>query len=116
MSELRAVARLKIHEGKLNDFKSVAQACLNSVVQKDKGTLQYDWFINDANTECVVHELYADSDALLAHVTNLGETLGALMAVADLSIEVYGAPSAELLQAADSMGIMVYGYFQGHRA
>jgi len=116
VSELRVVARFKIHEGKLEDFKSVAQACLDSVVQKDKGTLQYDWFINDSNTESVVHELYPDSDALLAHVTNLGAILGEIMAVADLSIEIYGTPSAELMQATEGMGIIVYSYLQGHRA
>ena len=115
MSELRVVARLKVHDGKLDDFKSVAQTCLDSVVQKDKATLQYDWFINDTNTECVVHELYPDSGALLAHVTNLGATMGELMAVADLSIEIYGTPSAELMQATEGMGIVVYSYFQGHR-
>ncbi len=116
MSELQVVARLNIHDGKLEDFKDVARVCLESVVQKDKDTLQYDWFFSEANTSCVVHERYPDSAALLTHVANLGETMGALLAVADITIEIYGTPSEELLQATKGLGIVVYTRFQGYPA
>ena len=41
MTEVSAIARLKIHEGKLEEFKHLAALCVHS------GTLQYDYFFND---------------------------------------------------------------------
>ena len=41
MSELQCVARLKIHDGKLDEFKRLAAKCPELVRTKDTGTLQY---------------------------------------------------------------------------
>jgi quinol monooxygenase YgiN len=46
MSELQVTARLKIHDGKLEEFSRVAVECMESVRTKDSGTLQYDWFFS----------------------------------------------------------------------
>jgi quinol monooxygenase YgiN len=54
MSELQTIARLKIHPGKLDEFKRVAAKCMELVRTKDTGTLQYEMYINHDNTaECV---------------------------------------------------------------
>ena len=113
MEELHLVVRIKIHSGKLDVFKAVAKKCLLSVREKDKGTLQYDWFFNEDYTECVVLERYKDSDAVLQHTANLGDALGELLAVSDYSIECYGFPSEELLKAAEGIDVSVYSYFLG---
>ena len=113
MEELRLVVRIRIHSGQLEAFKEVAKKCLLRVREKDKGTLQYDWYFNKDYTECVVLERYKDSDAVLQHTANLGEALEELLSVSDYSIEVYGTPSAELLKAAESMDVSVYSYFLG---
>src|SRR5438552_8168577 len=63
MSELHAIARLKIHHGKLEEFKRLAVKCMESVRTRDSGTLQYDWFFSDDHSECVVRERYRDSAA-----------------------------------------------------
>ena len=113
MKEIQITGRLRIYEGKLNEFKTIAEACLLITREKDTGTLQYDWFLNEDQTECVVHERYKDSDAVLHHLANLGETLGALVGVSDMSAEVYGTPSAELMNAAEGMDVAFYSYYQG---
>lgn len=38
MTEVSAIARLKIHEGKLEEFKRLAALCTHSVRTKDSGT------------------------------------------------------------------------------
>ena len=43
MRQLQVTDRLKMYEGKLEEFKDVAAACLQSVLEKDEGTRQYDW-------------------------------------------------------------------------
>ncbi len=112
MSALQVTARLTIREGKLAEFRVLAASAMQSVREKDSGTLQYDWFFNDDETECVVRETYRDSEAVLEHVANLGETLGALLAVCDMDLEVYGSPSAELVAATTELAPKVYSHFQ----
>ena len=49
MSELQCVARLKIHDGKLDEFKRLAAKCAGLVRTKDTGTLQYELYFNSNN-------------------------------------------------------------------
>ena len=112
MSELKVVARLKIHEGKFDEFKVIAQECREIVKEKDQGTLQYDWFLNEDRTECVVLERYLDSNALMDHMGNLGDTLGQLLSVSNFSGEVFGNPSQELINATEGLDVVVFEELQ----
>ena len=105
---LQVTARFQINDGMLSDFKAVAARCLESVNTKDTGTLQYDWFLNEEGSECVVREHYRDSDAVFEHITNLGDTLGELLATADMALELYGTPNEALAGALGEMGAKVY--------
>lgn len=112
MSELQLTARFAIHEGKRDEFKRLAGQCMESVRTKDSGTLQYDWFFSADETECVVRERYRDSAAVIEHAANLGELLSAVAAVADPDIEIYGAPTDELLKALAGLAPRVYSAYQ----
>jgi quinol monooxygenase YgiN len=48
MSELQSVARLKIHDGKFDEFKRLQAQCAELVRTKDTGTLQYESYINSS--------------------------------------------------------------------
>jgi len=112
MNKIQVTARAAIHEGKLDEFKALAAECMRMVRERDSGTLQYEWFLNEDQTECVVQEAYRDSEAVLEHIANLGTTMGALLATSDCTFEVYGAPSPKLLEAAAGISIKVYSPFQ----
>ena len=71
MSELQGIARYKFHEGKLEEFKRLSTQCMEIVRTKDTGTLQYDIYFNDDQSECIVLERYRDSEALIEHLANL---------------------------------------------
>jgi quinol monooxygenase YgiN len=45
MSKIKVVARLKIYEGKFDEFRALAAECRRIEQEKDQGTLQYDWFL-----------------------------------------------------------------------
>src|SRR6478672_4356275 len=98
MSELQCVARLKIHDGKLDEFKHLAAKCAELVRTKDTGTLQYELYFNSDNTECLVFERYRDSQALLDHHKNLGDTMAAILQTCSGSGEICGTPSPELIE------------------
>jgi quinol monooxygenase YgiN len=70
MNEIQGIARLKIHDGKLEEFKRVASQCMQVVRTKDTGTLQYELYFNEDQTECLVLERYRDAQALLEHHNN----------------------------------------------
>ena len=79
MNELQCVATLKIHDGKLDEFRRLAPKCPELVRTKDTGTLQSGSFFNSDNTECLVFQRYRDSQALLDHHKNLGDTMAAIL-------------------------------------
>lgn len=113
MDYLQIVVTMKIHDGKLEEFKKIATACMATSRAKDVGTLQYDWFLNEDETVCTVIERYKDSDALLAHIGNLGDLLGQLVTITDFKPAVYGNPSQTLLQATAALQPKLNSFYQG---
>jgi quinol monooxygenase YgiN len=96
VSELQGIARIKFHEGKLEEFKRLAAQCMEIVRTKDTGTLQYDVYFNDDQSECIVHERYRDSEAPIEHAAHLGDLNAAILATSSVSGALLGEPSAEL--------------------
>ena len=96
VSELQGIARFKFHEGKLEEFKPLSAKCMEIVRAKDTGTLQYEIYFNDDQSECIVLERYRDSEALIEHTANLGDIGEAILATGSVSGELLGEPSEEL--------------------
>ena len=97
MSELVGIARFKMHEGKLDEFKRLSAQAMEIVRTKDSGTLQYDTYFNDDQSECIVIERYRDSEAAIEHAANLADVSAAVLAtVSVVHGELLGEPSAEL--------------------
>ena len=111
MSELQSVARLRIHDGKLDEFKRLSAECAESVRTKDTGTLQYEVYFNSDETECLVFERYRDSQALLDHLENLGDTMAAILQTCSGSGEVCGTPSPELIERLKGSPVQIYKPF-----
>ena len=97
MSEILGIARFKFHEGKLEEFKRLSAQAMEIVRTKDSGTLQYDTYFNDDQSECIVIERYRDSEAAIEHAANLAEVSAAVLAtVSVVHGELLGEPSDEL--------------------
>ncbi len=97
MSELLGIARFKFHEGKVEEFKRLSAQAMEIVKTKDSGTLQYDIYLNDDESECMVIERYRDSAALIEHFENIDDLSEAIFAtVSVVHGEVLGEVSAEL--------------------
>jgi hypothetical protein len=60
ISELQGIARFKFDEGKLEEFKRLSAPCMQIVRTKDTGTLQYESYVNDDQSRCIVLERYKD--------------------------------------------------------
>jgi quinol monooxygenase YgiN len=97
VSELLGIARFKFHEGKRDEYMRLAAEATEIVRAKEPGTLQYDTYFNDDQSEVMVIERYRDSEAAMAHAANVGHLFGPILATVSLVHgELLGEPSAEL--------------------
>ena len=97
VTELLGIARFKFNEGKLEEYKRLSAQAMEIVRTKDSGTLQYDTYFNDDQSECIVVERYRDSEAAMEHAANLADISAAVLAtVSVVHGELLGEPSAEL--------------------
>jgi quinol monooxygenase YgiN len=108
MTELLGIARFKFHEGKVEEFKRLSAECMEVVRTKDSGTLQYDVYFNDDESECVVIERYRDSGALIEHGANLGDLMEKTLATGTVSGELLGEPSPELREKLADTPVRVF--------
>ncbi len=59
----------------------------------DPGTLRYEVYFNDDESEAIVFERYRDADAALDHFADIGYLMEPLMATATVTGEVLGTPN-----------------------
>ena len=97
MTGLLGIARFKVNEGKREEYKRLSALAMEIVRTKDSGTLQYDTYFNEDQSECIVIERYRDSEAAMEHAANLADVSAAVLTmVSVVHGELLGEPSAEL--------------------
>ena len=92
MDVMKGIAWVKIHPGKLGEWKRLTEQTIEIVRTSDPGTLQYEVFFND-ESEAIVFERYRDADSALEHFANISHLMEPLMATATFSGEVLGTPN-----------------------
>jgi len=112
MNEIQGIARLKIHDGKLEEFKRVVSQCMQVVRTRDTGTLQYELYFNEDQTECLVLERYRDVESLLQHQNNLGGLMDALLKTCTGSGEACGKATPELIKALAGSPVRLFSPYQ----
>jgi quinol monooxygenase YgiN len=98
MDEIKGIARVKFHPGKVEEWKRLSAEAVKIVRTRDSGTLQYEIFFNEDETEAVVFERYrdADADAAIEHFSNISHLMEPIMATASVTGEVLGTPNAKM--------------------
>jgi len=95
-SQLQGISRIRLHDGKLEEFKRLIARFMEIVRTKDSGTLQFDIYLNDDESEFIVLERYRDFDALMEHGAHIGELARELFALGSVTSACLGEPSALL--------------------
>ena len=96
MDEIKGVARAKIRPGKLAEYKRLCEEAMAIVRTQDTGTLQYEIFFNQDESEAIVYERYRDIDAALEHFDHIGHLMEPLMTTADVTGELLGKRSPKM--------------------
>jgi quinol monooxygenase YgiN len=109
MSQFEVRAKLRVRDGKLDEFKRQAAEVMRQARAKDTGTLAYDWFLSSDGTECEVREAYVDADALVEHAFHVREARDAMFAESayDHRMAFYGEPSPRLEELVNRIGVDV---------
>ena len=109
MSEFEVRARLKVREGKLEEFKRQAEEMMRQTREKDTRTLAYDWFLSKDGTECEVREAYEDPDGFVEHAFNVRQARDALFggSAYDHEMAFFGDPSPRVIELVDTIGVDV---------
>ncbi len=109
MDELRIVVSCTIAPGKTDEFKATAKQLLAAVREKDTGTSRYDWFLSPDGGRAKIQETYASSEALMAHMSNMGVLLERLVSLCpDVTIDVLGDPSPQVREAIAPFNPTIY--------
>jgi quinol monooxygenase YgiN len=99
MEEIKGIARVRFHPGKVEEWKRLTEEAMEIVRTKDRGTLQYEIFFNEDESEAMVFERYRDADAALEHFANISHLMEPIMATASVTGEVLGTPNAKMKAA-----------------
>jgi quinol monooxygenase YgiN len=117
MANLEVHAHLKIRPGQLEGFKAQAAEMMRLTREKDTHTIRYDWFINEDETECEVHEAYLSEQGLIEHNTHVMDARAILFEqyAYDHRMTVFGEVSQELRELGNKHagGVAVYSFLQG---
>ena len=76
---------LTIQAGKLDEFKAKAEGYTEAVKKDEPGTVEYQWWIAEDGSRCLLKETFTSSEALLQHLANVGPSLPDLLAIAPIT-------------------------------
>jgi quinol monooxygenase YgiN len=96
MDELQGIVRFTFHAGMVEEFKRLSAECIELVRARDVGTLQYDTYLNDDESQAIVLERFRDSEALILHAENMAPLMDAITATGTVSGELLGDPNEQL--------------------
>jgi quinol monooxygenase YgiN len=111
MNELTGYVRIKIHDGKLEEYKRLCEQALEVVRTKDTGTLLYEVYLNAEGTEAVGIERYRDSEALIEHSMNIAAISDAILKICSAEGEICGNPSPELEKMINDSPVKIFRTF-----
>jgi quinol monooxygenase YgiN len=109
-------AEFIVKDGKLKEYKKLVRNMSKVVEANEPDTVSYRFYFDRAETKCIVHEIYANSEAVFAHNNAFASQaiLPKISSVSRLSkFEVYGNPSKKLQKVLTSFSPDTYNLFTG---
>lgn len=108
------VIELAVKPGELETFKTLMEEMVAGT-STEPPTLNYEWYISEDDSVIHIFEKYADSDAMIAHVSGFLEKWAArFLACVDVTrFTVYGDPSAAAREMLAGFGPTYLGPWGG---
>jgi quinol monooxygenase YgiN len=109
------LVELTIHEGNFDSLEGIVKEMI-AHSRQEPGALRYEWCLSADRKRCRIIETYADSDAVLAHVTGPAVQQGVpkLLEASSLDrFEVYGDPGAKAAAMLAGYGAEIFAPWCG---
>ena len=100
------VLELSVKSGEIDNVKALMEEMVQAIEANEPNAMNYEWYLNEAESSIHLYERYADSDAALVHLGNFGKNFGArfLAAMDATRLSVYGSPSDALTKELTGFG------------
>jgi quinol monooxygenase YgiN len=115
-NEIRYRVEFTIEGSKVEEYKKLVQDMVRLVEANESDTINYEFYLNNAQTSCVVNETYANSEAALAHRKGVAiqTVFPKILNISKITrFDVYGEPSEELQEVLTSLGAQPYKLLAG---
>ena len=96
MSEIQGIVRFEFHEGMVEEFKRLSAQLMEIVRRQDTGTLLYETYLNEDESEALVLQRFRDSEALLEHEDHIAELVKQIIATGTITGALCGELSPEM--------------------
>jgi quinol monooxygenase YgiN len=109
------IVDLTIAEGKAAEFQSIADDMVSGT-QTEAGALAYEFYLEANQQQCRLIEIYADSDAALAHCQGqvVQQLVPKLLGVSSLTgFSVYGDLTSEAAEMLTQVGAQLSKSWRG---
>lgn len=106
--------QMSVREGHLNDARALMSEMV-AATREEPGAQGYEWFLSEDGKTCHINERYADSEAVIVHLSNFSSKFADrfLACFEPTSLSVYGEPSAQARAALDGLGAAYLGWLGG---
>lgn len=117
-SQVQYTIEFTINPGQVEAFKALGQAAIQAVQANEPDMVGYNWYFDDDQSTCYLHEWYANPDGIATHIEHIGPLLPKLLDMSRISrFEVFGGLSPKSQQALapfnDMFGIRYFGHWGG---
>jgi quinol monooxygenase YgiN len=115
-NQIHVRTEFTIEEGKTEEHKNLVQKMSRAVEDNEPDTINYQFYLNRSEKKCIVHETYANSEAVISHISGIASQtiLPKIYSVSRISrMDIYWNLSRELQKALTSFGSQIYNLFAG---
>jgi len=109
------VIDLTIHQEQFDDFQRTVQSMIDGTA-REPGALAYEWFLSNDKKRCRLAEVYANPEAVEAHLTGhvVQQLVPRLLEFSDINrFEVYGVPDPPSVAALEGIGAEIFTLWAG---
>jgi hypothetical protein len=112
--QIKYTVEWTISDGKLGEFRRLADITADFVRVNEPDMLGYQWFFNSDHSKCYLMESAPDCRTMLEHYQKIGVILPAFLKIAEITrFEVYGNVSEQDMQSVAPYGAICYGFYDG---
>ena len=114
MATVRFTIELTVEHSQIDSFKKLAKE-MNAIVRTNEPeTLQCQWFFHEGDDKWYLTEIFANSDAFLKHLEDVGPKLEEILEIAEVSrFEVFGDLCHSAKAVINSFGVKYFTFWDG---